>query len=82
MHHEPTPAEICTMCHLSSECSNCCNKCNKRFCTGGEQICMQGEKEQVTRYAAWMIIVRENIHYKRLYRIKKNGIHRKQLTLF
>ena len=56
--HEPSPAEVCMMCHFSSECGNCCAVCDDRC--NGSQICQRGVPGQVERLDSWLYIVREN----------------------
>lgn len=53
----PTRADICLMCHYSSECGDCCNKC-VNTCNGKQRCGLKENPENhIDRMKSWIQIV-------------------------
>jgi hypothetical protein len=59
---EPTDAEVCLMCHLSSGCKGCCKTCKSK-CNAG-QLCQIGIDNQADRLESWLWICSDVPFYK------------------
>jgi len=68
---EPSPAQICMMCHFSSECEGCCEKCSDQC--NHAQLCglEQPANEQTERLNAWINIINSNEMFSHLKRYMK-----------